>query len=158
MAGAAGNDLGASHRGTTVTETMAGSRVVVVRPMLLPATRDKVSTGAAEPGVVGAPKEPAPGAVALPGPELSSMAGVRCVGIEAAAEDPTTIALGLTSIVEISASSKNSKLVGSNGDVDISEKGNMDSLKYDMARNNDPVGMKIEISILLVVGGVAERT
>jgi hypothetical protein len=45
--------------------------------------RDKVSVGAAEPDVVGAPEEPAPSAMALPGPELSSMAGMRCAGAEA---------------------------------------------------------------------------
>jgi hypothetical protein len=47
---------------------------------------------------------------------------------EAAAEEPATTTLGLTGIAQTSASSKNSKLVGSNDEVDISVKGNMDSL------------------------------
>jgi hypothetical protein len=106
--------------------------------VLLAATRDKVSVGAIEPDVVGAPEEPAPSAVALPGLEWGSMAGVCCVGAgpwapsagagegtldasalalgatgagapEAAAEEHATAALGPTGIVETSASSKNSK-------------------------------------------------
>jgi hypothetical protein len=40
---------------------------------------------------------------------------------------PATIALGPMGIVEISSSFKKSKVVGSEGKVDISEKGNMDS-------------------------------
>jgi hypothetical protein len=58
-------------------------RVETVRPILLAATRGKTSVGAAEPDTVGVPEELASGAMALPGPELSSMAGMRCVGTEA---------------------------------------------------------------------------
>jgi hypothetical protein len=56
----------------------AGAAVPTARGgmlVLLAATRDKVSTGAAELDAVGAPEEPAPSAEALPGPELSSMVG-----------------------------------------------------------------------------------
>ena len=68
-----------------VIGTTACGNVVVVRPILLAATWDKMSVGAGELDVVWPPQEPAPGAVALPGPELSSMAGVRCTGIGAGA-------------------------------------------------------------------------
>jgi hypothetical protein len=42
-----------------------------------------VSAAAAELDTVGAPEEPAPGVMALPGPELSSMAGACCAGAKA---------------------------------------------------------------------------
>ena len=54
-----------------------------------------MSTGAGEPDVVWAPEEPAPSAVAVPGLELSSMAGVRCTGVGAGEVGVGPCALGV---------------------------------------------------------------
>jgi len=118
-----------------------------MRPPLLAATCDKLSPGAAggtedaelgagltvaEPPAPGAgelgaevagAEPPAPGVGALPWLEPSSTAGDE----GAPGGVPATTALGPMGIMEESSSSKKLRVAGSEGEVDISEKGNKDS-------------------------------
>jgi len=98
-------------------------------PPPLAAAWDWVSPGAAE-GTKGAPPGAPRGEVGagLLGPAAPPGAVVACSTVGGGASRvPATTALGPKGIVEVSSSFKKSRVAGSEGDVDISEKGNRDS-------------------------------